>query len=67
MSTKKFQVSSDRGDITGTEFYGGESEGPMIQLTQGTGGLDTPGYIQLTRGQAMTLAKYLNLWTTVLN
>ena len=34
----------------------------MIQLTQGFGGLDTPGYIQLTKEEAKEVGQKLIEW-----
>jgi hypothetical protein len=38
-----------------TQFCGPSKKGIMLQLTQGTGGMDCPGYIQLTRHDAWQL------------
>jgi len=49
-------------DLDVTSFSGGKEKGMCVQLTQGMGGLDTPGYIQLTREDARTLIHVLNKW-----
>ena len=53
------------GDLNITQFYGGRSNGIMIQLTQGSGGFmdgDEPGFIQLTIRGACNLNKELKKW-----
>ena len=52
-----------RLDLTLTQYFGGKENGVMLQVTQGTGGRDKPGYIQLTQTDALALAEELRLWT----
>ncbi len=44
------------------EFHGGKNRGKMLQLTQGIGGINTPGYIQLTKKDVYELRNKLSLW-----
>jgi len=50
-------------DLTITEYFGGKDNGIMLQVTQGSGGYDKVGFIQLTQTDAMALAEELRLWT----
>jgi len=49
-------------DLDITSFCGSKEKGMCLQLTQGLGGLDTPGYIQLTKDDARTLINVFNKW-----
>lgn len=48
--------------LTVTSFRGPEGKGPMVQLTQGLGGANTPGYIQLTKQDARKVVQELIDW-----
>jgi len=45
-----------------TQFVGSKGKGKMIQLTQGPGGYNIPGYVQLTRDDATKIARILVDW-----
>lgn len=66
MSTEIATIkNSGRGndDLDVTEFWGGNKNGVMLQLTQGFGvALDKPGFIQLTAKDVNALAEILNTW-----
>lgn len=63
MSTILTTIKSSRGTLQLTQFAGNkETEGLMIQVSQGLGGLDKPGYIQLTRPEASQLIIDLDKW-----
>ena len=49
-------------DLTITSFYGGISEGEMVQITQGIGTSDEPGFIQLTPRDTYLLISKLAVW-----
>lgn len=72
MSTKLKTIKNtgvDRHhDLQITEFWGGKSAGPCLQLTQGFGctnlsdNLDEPGFIQVSKEDAIALLESLNRW-----
>lgn len=50
-------------DLTVTEYWGGDKNGVMLQLTQGLGGgEDEPGYIQLTKIDAYQMLISVSKW-----
>jgi len=58
-------TGKDNRELTLTEFYGGTAKGIMLQLTQGAGSMvspDEPGFIQLTRSDALYLVSALLRW-----
>lgn len=56
--------STGKGDreLELSEFCGPAGKGIMLQITQGFGGLNEPGFIQLTIGDVTMLISELNKW-----
>ncbi|GAG64830.1 unnamed protein product [marine sediment metagenome] len=48
-------------ELSVVEFWGGVRNGKMYQITQGIGGQDEPGFIQLTRKNIIELIDMLDL------
>jgi len=53
---KILESTSDVQPVTVTRYF---SQTTRLQLTQGLGGLSTPGYVQLDKAQAVELIKTL--------
>lgn len=56
----------NKTDMTISEFYGGEKNGSMMQVTQGFGrDIDEPGFIQLTKKDAEKLIETISKWINI--
>ena len=65
MSTDLLRIKNtgvEGADLDFVQFWGGKEKGIMIQLTQGIGGTDSPGYIQLTKEEAKKVGRELIKW-----
>lgn len=60
--TELGNVRAQRGDIDVKQFSMGRDGGIGLQLTQGPGGNDRPGFIQVSREEAKQLADALSMW-----
>ena len=60
MSKEITSMHTKAGRLQLTQYWGGK--GACIQLTQGIGGQNTPGYVQLTQDETMSLIDRLNHW-----
>lgn len=56
------KTGRDDVPLTITQFCGPTNKGMMVQLTQGVGGQDCPGYIELTEYDAWRLFSRLEGW-----
>ena len=63
-----FGTGRNDNNLSLTQFYGGSKKGLMLQLTQGFGcsgfckDPDEPGFIQLTKRDALILSGELEKW-----
>ena len=56
------KTGRDEVDLDITEFSGGKNKKLMIQLTQGVGGFETSGFIQLTQEDAIKTISAISKW-----
>ena len=61
MSKEISTMHTKEGQLQFTQFWNGW-DGMSIQLTQGTGGHSTPGYIQLTQAETESVVARLQHW-----
>lgn len=70
MSSELHTIPTVKGELQFTQFCGPKEHGLMIQLTQGFGtkvSPDTPGFINLTQGEALQVAGLLKQWVADCN